>query len=202
MKIPITIGSETFDLTESQIQFIKEKLRLNGKKLRDIPVGKTFKLDEYEFIVLEHTDNGTNAILKTTLSETIFSIEGNDYNKSSIRRFINGNFLDSLIKICGFRNIYAHNVDLISNDGRTEYGCVPDRVSLLTSEMYRKYVYILDKYPTENWWWLATPWSTREKENDCVCVICPNGTISKELYGNECFVRPFVILNSEIIVMC
>ena len=52
---------------------------------------------------------------------------------------------------------------------------------------------------TDDWWWLATPWST--KRNDCeysVSVVSPCGYFGNCFCGNDCGVRPFCIFSSEL----
>ena len=101
----------------------------------------------------------------------------------------------------GNENIVNHTVDLTSDDGRTDYQSCDDNISLLTCDMYRKYVYILEKYNPQKWWWLATAHSTEsngyQRAVRCVYV---NGT----LYNYFCYfnngVRPFCILKSNIFV--
>ena len=50
------------------------------------------------------------------------------------------------IGVVGKDNIIQHKVDLTADDGRTDYGVCDDYISLLTCDMYRKCVYILEKY--------------------------------------------------------
>ena len=93
-------------------------------------------------------------------------------------------------------------MDLTSDDGLKDYGAVTRKVSLLTAEMYRSCVDVLDQHKPDCWWWLATPFSTpRHNETDWVKCVSPAGSI---LYGgfssDGSGVRPFCILNSSILV--
>lgn len=76
------------------------------------------------------------------------------------------------------------------------------RASLITADMYRKYVGILDKFKLDSWWWLATPWSTKRHDNDAwVKCVAPSGCIFRsDCYFNVRGVRPFCILKSNIFV--
>ena len=111
----------------------------------------------------------------------------------------------SVREICtavGEDNVVSHTVDLTSDDGLKDYGKVERRCSLLTADMYRRYIDILDKFKPDSWWWLATPHSTKRHENDSwVKCVSPSGFI---FYGGFYFrgsgVRPFCILKSNIFV--
>ena len=170
------------------------------KVLSEVPVGETFKLGDMEFIVLEHLDGTTNVLLKNFWKKCRFDNNVNNFSISEIRERLNDEFYKKVAAICG-ENIIPHVVDLTSDDGRKDYGKGTVRVSLLTCDLYRKYVYILDKYRPDDWWWLATPYSTKENGYDsCVRVVNRIGA----LYGNRCYcndgVRPFLTLKSSIFV--
>lgn len=198
---------ETKEMTLQEIQdklgykvkIVDEKPK---KKLVDIEVGKTFKVGNLEFIVLEHLeDDETAIILKDFWKTDRFDKSTNDYEQSSIRKELNSEFFEQLGAIVGKENILLHRVDLTSDDGRVDYGCCHDVISLLTCDMYRKYVYILDKYKHVDWWWLATAYST--KSNGCelpVRCVGKLGTLYYRNYFNDYGVRPFCILKSNIFV--
>ena len=197
---------ETKEMTLQEIQdklgykvkIVDEKPK---KKLVDIEVGKTFKVDDLEFIVLEHLeDDETAIILKDFWKTDRFDKSTNDYEQSSIRKELNSEFFEQLGAIVGKENILLHRVDLTSDDGRVDYGCCHDVISLLTCDMYRKYVYILDKYKPDDWWWLATAYSTKSNgyERSVRCVDY-GGTLRSNCYYYS-GVRPFCILKSNIFV--
>jgi hypothetical protein len=93
-------------------------------------------------------------------------------------------------------------VDLTSDDGLKDYGKIRRRASLLTADLYRRYVEILDKHKIDKWWWLATPHSTARHENaSWVKCVAPSGYFGSDNYcGGGCGVRPFCILKSNIFV--
>lgn len=172
-----------------------------GVKLYKIPEGETFKIGDYEFVVLRHCIDGTAVILKDLLPDDMTFRENNNYDGSKPDKACQ-EFAQALASIIGWDNILLHQVDLTSNDGLKDYGVIERRASLLTAEQYRRYVHILDQYKPDRWWWLATPDSTatHECENWVLCVS-PRGVI----YNNRCSngdrgVRPFCILNSNIFV--
>ena len=174
------------------------------KRLYEVKVGDTFKVGKFEFIVLEQDEKNkeTKVLLKNFWTTAKFDGDTNDYKNSWIRKSLNSKFLSELADEVGKDNINLHMVDLMADDGRVDYGLCYDRVSLLTCENYRKYVYILDEYRiTSDWWWLATPLSTSSNGHGHT-VRCVNGGGTLN-YGNcdvDIGVRPFCILNSNITV--
>ena len=171
------------------------------RKLADVPVGETFKVGDLEFIVLEHTSTGTNVILEDFWKIDKFDDETSNYANSRIRNKLNFVFYSKLVDAIGKENILAHTVDLTTDDGRRDYGSVEDNISLLTCDMYRKYVTILDKYNPKKGWWLATSYSTVSNGYDFI-VRCVTGNGSLDHYDcyNRLGVRPFCILKSNIFV--
>jgi hypothetical protein len=110
-------------------------------------------------------------------------------------------FAEELAGIVGADNVLLHDVDLTSDDGLKDYGVVKRRVSLLTADMYRQFVDILDEHKIDAWWWLATPYSTPRHEHTIwVKCVSPSGGIDFGSYSDVRGVRPFCILNSNIFV--
>ena len=187
-------------LTDEQVRELKESF---GKRTRlgDVNKGDTFKIGDYEFIVLEQLDGITHVLLKDILCKSAFGEEECDFKKSLVKPILEG-FTDKIAGIVGIDNIIPHLVDLTSEDGLDDYGTVTECMSLLSIDMARKHVRILDKYKLDEWWWLVTPWSTPTHEySQYVCCVSPLGLIFNVNFinvGNG--VRPFCILNSDIFV--
>ena len=112
-------------------------------------------------------------------------------------------FAEEIAAAVGAENIVKHDLDLTANDGLKDYGVLKDRcASLLTADMYRKYVYTLDKFNPEQWWWLATPDSTKTHQNvRWTLCVAPSGHVG---FSDCCYdgggVRPFLIFKSSIFV--
>ena len=207
----ICINGKQIPLTDDQVMQIQTawagEKKCNSisekgkKKLEDIPVGGLFKLAGYEFIVLEHTQEGTAVISKGIIgSKTKFG-EKNDYKGSYVEAICNS-LSEPLEQEAGEDAIVGHVVDLTSDDGLDDYGMVKCKVSLMTADQYRKYVRILDKHKVNDWWWLATPFSTYTHDHEtCVKCVSPAGDfnfgICNYVGGG---VRPFCILKSSIFV--
>ena len=205
MKIPVTINNETFNLDEAQVATLRKALGINQRKLSDVPVGETFKLGDMKFIVLEHKANETVAILKDCWKTCKFDDKTNNYANSQVRTDMHSEFYNKVAAICGKENIVDRTVNLIADDVRTEYGVITDKVSLLTCDEYRKYVYIFDQYRFKSlmsWWWLATPHSTKANGyNDTVCCVTYDGALdSLPSSAKGVGVRPVLNFVSSIFV--
>lgn len=202
MKNFITINSQQIELTEEQVKQIIDDYGIRQKQLSEYTAGNTVKIGDFEMAVLEQLDGQTALILKGAYGEdTAFGKKNNDYNGSIVDEKCQ-QFAQALAEIIGWDNIVLHEVDLVSNDGLKCYGTVDRRASLLTADLYRKYVDILDKFKLESWWWLATPWSTKRHESDAYALcVSPSGDIDGgNYYYGHYAVRPFCILKSTIFV--
>ena len=199
-EIYLNLCGTKIPLTDEQVRELKESF---GKRTRlgDVNVGDTFKLGEYEFIVLKHIDGITHVLLKGLLCKSAFGEGDCDFRKSLVKPILK-DFTDKIASIVGIDNIIPHLVDLTSNDGLTDYGTVTERMSLLTTDKAREHVHILDKYKLDAYWWLVTPWSTpTHGYSEFVCCVSPRGLISNgSCNRGSGGVRPFCILNADIFV--
>lgn len=200
MKNYIKINNQKIELTDEQVREIQQSFGIEQIRLSDISVGETFKVGEYEFIVLEHSKDTTAVISKDLFDESKKFGKDNDYKNSDVDILCN-DIADIISEIVGAENLIEHTVDLTSDDGLKDYGKIKRRVSLLTTDLYRHYVEILDKYKVNKWWWLATAFSTPKHDPDnWVKCVSPSGYVNDYRYGGDGGVRPFCILNSNIFV--
>ena len=205
MKDFISIGGRKIQLSKEQLDQLTEALGMKTeckKQLADFRAGETVKIGGFEMVVLEQHGNETSLILKDLyVVESEFG-ENNNYDGSYVDEQCR-KFALELAAIVGEDNVIEHEVDLTSNDGLKCYGAVQRRASLLTADLYRKYVDVLDTVKPDKWWWLATPWSTARHDHE-VCDLCvaPSGNVYNDYYYCDCGVRPFCILKSSIFVSC
>ena len=201
MKNYISINDQKIELTDEQVERIVAAHRLQGIELAEVQPGELVKVGGYEFLVLEQLDESTAVICKDLIGEdSEFGEKNNNYDGSYMDEICNS-FSGAIADAVGEDNILTHTVDLTSDDGLKDYGAVERRASLLTTDRYRRYVEILDKYKPDRWWWLATAHSTKRHENDswAMCVS-PSGSINDDGYSSSDGVRPFCILKSNIFV--
>lgn len=200
MKNYLSLNGNKIALTDAQVEDIKKSFGLGSKELGKVDVGKTAKLGEFEVIVLEHGAETTAVILKDLYKESEEFGKNNNFDGSYADKHCK-EFEKKLAKVIGSENIIEHKVDLTADDGLKCYGTVRRKVSLLTADLYRRYVYILDEYNPDKWWWLATPHSTpKHCNNNWVKCVAPSGNIFNCNYNYGDGVRPFCILKSSIFV--
>ncbi len=201
MKNYICINGQQIELTEEQVKHISAAYSHTEVKLADIPEGETFKIGDHEFIVLEHSGDTTAIIRKELLSEDIEFGSNNNFSGSYVEDRC-GEFAGEIAAIAGDENLIEHTVDLTSDDGLKDYGTIKSRCSLLTTNLYRRYVEILDKFKPDRWWWLATAYSTERHGNSSwVKCVAPSGGVSNyHFFISDGGVRPFCILKSNIFV--
>lgn len=197
MKNYLCINGKKTELTEEQLVqlgFTKPKATLSAD-------GKTAKVGDYEFIVLKKNEDTIELLLKDVLCERAFDDDTKNFAESSIKEYLD-NFADILANVIGEDNIVKHTVDLTTLDGLKDYGSCECRVSLLTSRQYADNVYTIDEFKLNKWWWLANAWSTEKHDvNYLVCCVSPCGNINDGIcYYDDCGVRPFCILKSNIFV--
>ncbi len=202
MKNFISIAGQQIELAQEQIQKLVEALgiQIQKKTLAEFKPGDTVKIGSHEMVVLEQFGQETALILKNLWVEESEFGENNNYNGSYVDKKCQ-EFSQELAERIGWDNIILHEVDLTSDDGLKDYGTVERRASLITADMYRKYVDILDTVNPKKYWWLATPHSTKRHENDSwVKCVAPSGIIYDGNCNGGIGVRPFCILKSSIFV--
>ena len=177
--------------------------RLQLSTLKD---GARFVYGGVEWVKLEHlyTESGkleTVAIAAEPVFERAFDEENcNDWRKSSLRRELNGPFLDTLIAEgadpAAFKEFES---DLTADDGMTDYGTARDKIALITCDLYREHRALLPKIGC--WWWTLTPWTCDPEYSYKVRRVDADGALG---YSNACNgidgVRPLCHLQSSIVV--
>ena len=200
MKNYISINDQIIALTDEQVEKLRYSFNMPCVKLADVPVGETFKIGNHEMVVLEHSGDTTAVILKNLLQDQKFGPNNNYDSSDADKTCIN--FSKELAILVGEDNLCLHTVDLTADDGLKCYGSVKRKASLLTAEKYRRFIYVLDKYKPDSWWWLATALSTPvHGYRAAVKCVAPSGCVYFDNYHYDIYgVRPFCILKSHIFV--
>lgn len=189
-------------ITENDIAELISRIETLEKKLcvthiqKELKIGDEFELADVNWKILDITDAGYMCI-GDSFGNKIFDKNSNNWNKSSLRAYLNGEFYEKISKEIGKGNIVSFKRDLLSLDGQTEYGENDDAVSSLTVDEYRKYRKLIPN--TDDWWWLITPWSTHC--NDCdiyTTVVSPSGYVGGNFCTSRFGVRPVCIFSSSI----
>lgn len=171
----------------------------NRLALGDVECGKVIKLGDREFYVVGHGEDTTAVLTKDAVKYMEFGGDG-DWRDSDVRKFCNGEFYKELAATVGADNIFKHTVKLIADDGTGKGLACKDDVSILTSDLYRRYREYLPAM--DRAWWTAT--RVTHHKGICytrgICCVFADGILR---WNDCCFcrgVRPFCILNSSILV--
>ena len=172
------------------------------KALGEFAIGEVVTIAGNGFVVLEHQNGETALISKDCIGEEAAFGESNNNYAGSYVDDICESFAEMLEDMLGVENVVEFDVDLTSDDGLKDYGQIRRKCALMTADMYRRYVDVLDLHSPKKYWWLATPHSTKRHENDrwAKCVS-PSG-FRNFYYDYGGGVRPFCILKSDIFVSC
>lgn len=161
--------------------------------------GETFQLGGIEFIKFPAMNGGTPVVMKNIVFRSRFG-DNNDLRSSDVQKKLEADILPKIIAAIGEENLCTVKTDLITLDGLKPYGVMESLISLPTLDFYRANVEIFDKYPVNDWWWLATPESAKpHDEPKWITCVSPSGCINFNVYDYYCNgVRPFLIFNSSI----
>lgn len=125
--------------------------------------GKHFYYNGIEFICLDIIDGNYLAITAKSYTCIPFNVDyENDWRKSSLRRVLNTDFLDSLDR----RWLVKQTSDLVAENGDKAYGTSEDYITILSINQYLKYHDLVPLIP--NWQWTCTPWVCQEGLVICI----------------------------------
>ena len=176
-------------------------------KLGELKRGDKFTVGGIEWLILGHVNDGAGEPVAThVISSGIVKCRefdkknSNNLAKSSLLAYLNGEFLGKLEKNIGPGFLLNQSIDLASDDGLRDYGCIETKMGLLTADQYREHRDILPPLGEECWWWLATPYSTeRAGYTSLVRFVCSDGSLDySSAYHGDGGVRPALYLESDM----
>lgn len=158
-----------------------------------------FTMGGIAWTVIQTGADWVKCITSDCVEERAFD-EGNknDFAASSLRAYLNGEFLRRLIKAGAPEEMFEYfNIDLTADDGLKNYGGDRVRIGLITCEEYRLLRGNIPALP-DRWWWTATPDSPI---NSFGRYVISDGSLgcNSACNGNG-GVRPLCNLKSEILV--
>ena len=171
------------------------------KKLSELAQGAHFLYGGVEWVKFEDIGAGTLCLAAEPVFLREFDEENcNDWRKSSLRRELNGAFLDALVAEGADRAAFLDwESDLTADDGMTDYGTAVDKIALRSDALCRKYRDITP--PVDVWCWNLTPWTCDASYSYFVRGVYSSGALGN---GYACSghngVRPLCYLKSEISV--
>jgi len=184
---------------ENELNRINKEFAEYKKQYMEKPeIGKTAEIAGMEWMILDKTEKGYFAILNGfNGKERTFDSDSNNWISSKLREELNTKFLKKIADELGEDAVIEFDRDLLSLDGKTEYGHCEDKISLLTVDEYRKYRKLLPNM--SKWWWLITPWSTPANDySSTLTVVSPAGNVDYFSYDYSRGVRPVCIFSSSI----
>ena len=160
----------------------------------DLPKpGERFKWKGIPFIALGMEQGGLLAITEKPTADMAFDEDGkNDWRSSSLREYLNGEWLENL----GKDGLLPFTSDLTADDGLKDYGTAEDYVFLLSADLYRKYRSYIPKQ--KEWWWLLTPWTCLPSSAYYVRVVYTDGSLYSNCAGGALGVVAGLLFNPEI----
>lgn len=167
-------------------------------ELSKVKRGQVFNMAEHEWIVVEHNEDEGTTLVTTTecISDMTFDENNsNDFRNSSLRKYLNSDFLDELLEGgLEIDDVKYSDFDLTGHQGG-DYGICRDLIGLLTEDQYRKHKDIL---VIEDWWWLITPSSGHSGH---VRYVSTAGSLNYDsAYAGSNGVRPALTLDNEAMV--
>lgn len=173
------------------------------QELRSCKEGSTVTIGGQKWQILSHLENGGTFCIRKNLLDGYRTFDRdncNDWKKSSLRKYLNGEYKEKLLSEIqadeGVEIILDTTQDLTTDDGLKDYGSSTDNVVLLTCEQYRKYRHLFDKL--DAWWWLITADSTI---NHFARLVHTDGSLYHDYaYIGSSGVRPACTFNSSILV--
>lgn len=171
------------------------------KKLAELKCGARFTYAGVEWVKLDNTDGGALVLTAEPVFERAFDEENcNDWRKSSLRRELNGPFLDALIAEGADRAAFLDlETDLTADDGMTDYGTATDKIALISDGLYRKFRALIPKIGC--WWWTLTPWTCDPEYSYGVRLVGSSSALGNGVaYIGIDGVRPLCNMKSDILV--
>lgn len=171
------------------------------KLLSELKPGDRFMYGGVEWVKFEDIGAGTLCLAAEPVFRRAFDEENcNDWRKSSLRRELNGVFLDALVAEGANRSAFLDwESDLTADDGMTDYGAAVDKIALRSDALCRKYREITP--PVDAWCWNLTPWTCDHEYPYCVRYVGSSGAMDwYNAYSGYWGVRPLCYLKSEILV--
>lgn len=184
---------------------------LKTREIGKLDAESRFTYGGLEWVVLAHNPQKKAVlvlaadVLKTESGETRYmpfdEENKNDFAASSVRAFLNGDFLEDLAAAGADKEAFLPlALDLTSDDGLKDYGIDKVTIGIYTDQIYREFRNVIP--PASDWHWTATPFSTaRNGYEHFVRYVYSSGALhyNYAYYGGR-GVRPLCVLKSDILV--
>lgn len=182
------------------VAMLEEKEAADKIELSTVDPGNVIDLGEDEFVVLDHDEGGTLVISKELMEEDVKFGENTDFNGSNVQHVLYKDILPKMEDVVGSENILPQTIKLTTIDNQNVYEDVTGKIRLLTFDEARKYNLLIVNEDLGDYWWLMTPWTSKDRWEYPVAVVSPGGSVSYWRCCNGYGVRPVLYLKSNIFV--
>ena len=184
------------------------------KKVSSLSPGTIFNYGGEKFVVLEQMEDGAFCLLAQSNESAPFHRDGgdypNNYTSSTLRKDIEGSWLDSLIANGAKKqDLVPFDVDLRQADGSFGYGVLEGVYAApLTLWQYGKYKNIIP-LNEDDWWWLVTPFYAKTPGSPycnsnygstLALFVRTDGDWNISYCSYSYGIRPALKLNSQLLV--
>lgn len=165
--------------------------------------GSIFNYGGIRWILLEHARNAALCLAADLLPDEkpFDEKESNDWAGSSLRAYLNGDFMKELVAAGADADAFVEMVvDLTSDDGLDDYGTDRCKIALISDAQYRRFRKIIPN--ANNWWWTITPFSTAKNGySRAARIVYTSGALNYyNAWNGDAGVRPLCNLKSSIMV--
>lgn len=167
------------------------------KKIGELKPGDKFCFGGYDWTLLDDV-RGTAITTDIIAHKAFDNGNSNDWRGSSLRKWLNREFCDSLGK-SGIANLLGIMSSLLADDGMRNYGGAEDLIALLSCDQYRQYRDVIP--PLNSIYWTLTPKTCISTIRPCVQSIDVAGAIMD--IGADVMsasVRPIIRLRPDTLV--
>lgn len=182
------------------VAMLEEKEAADKVELSTVDPGNVIDLGEDEFVVLDHDEGGTLVISKEIMKEDVKFGENTDFNGSNVQHVLYKDILPKMEDVVGSENILPQTIKLTTIDNQNVYEDVTGKIRLLTFDEARKYNLLIVNEDLGDYWWLMTPWTSKDRWEHPVAVVSPGGDFSYGRCDGSNGVRPVLYLKSNIFV--
>ncbi len=182
------------------VAMLEEKEAADKVELSTVDPGNVIDLGEDEFVVLDHDEGGTLVISKELMEEDVKFGDNADFNGSNVQHVLYEDILPKMEDVVGSENILPQTIKLTTIDNQNVYEDVTGKIRLLTFDEARKYNLLIVNEDLGDYWWLMTPWTSKDRWEHPVAVVSPGGRICNWRYDCCNGVRPVLYLKSNIFV--
>lgn len=182
------------------VAMLEEKEIKDKVELSTVAPGGVIDLGEDKFVVLDHYEGGTLVISKDFMEEDVKFGDNTDFNGSNVQRVLYEDILPKIEEVVRKDSILSQTVKLTTVDNQDIYKNVSGRIRLLTFDEARKYNPLIVNEELDGYWWLMTPWTSKDRWEYPIAVVSPSGFIYYWNYDYRGGVRPVLYLKSNIFV--